>query len=118
MRVLLIVGLLPSPGGLSTATFRIARAMLIPQPRERFLDHVFNRYLLNPLARLKNILSEEFLEQFFPEFRESFLASFEAVDGYACNVQLFELWDMRCTLKTCIYASRREFVSWGKKLQS
>lgn len=27
MRVLLIVGLLPSPGGLSTATFRIARAM-------------------------------------------------------------------------------------------
>jgi len=81
--------------------------MLIPQPRERFLDHVFNRYLLNPLARLKNILSEEFLEQFFPEFRESFLASFEAVDGYACNVQLFELWDMMNRQPRYIFSSQK-----------
>ena len=81
--------------------------MLEPQSKKQFLDQVFSRYLLNPLGRLRTILNEEFLEQVFPEFRESFLASFESVDGYSCNVQSFELWDMMNRQPRYIFSSQK-----------
>ena len=81
--------------------------MLIPQSREKFLDEVFRRYLLNPFASLKTILRDDFLEHFFPEFRDSFLGSFQTIDGSDCNAQLFELWDMINRQPRYIFSSQK-----------
>lgn len=80
--------------------------MLISQSRKQFLNEVFTRYLLNPLARLKAILRDDFLQQFYGDFRDSFFASFEAV-GSSSNVQLFELWDMINRQPRYIFSSQK-----------
>jgi len=81
--------------------------MLIPQSRQQFLNEVFSRYLLNPFGRLKTILSDDFLAEFYPKFRESFFASFDKIDSYSCNAQLFELWDMVNRQPRYIFSSQK-----------
>jgi Glutamine amidotransferase domain/Asparagine synthase len=79
--------------------------MLVPQSRKVFLSSVFRQYLTNPLPKLKKIFTDDFLDQVFPRFYESFLASFEEINPQNSNVQIYEIWDMihrqpRLTLNT------------------
>ena len=66
MKILLIVGLLPSPGGLSTATFRIARAMRAAGDEVLIVTRDSHDHSPAGFGRLKTCLVDGLTVHYFP----------------------------------------------------
>ena len=66
---------------------------LRPCARSEFLEQAYGRYLVYSARALSNIFSQNFLDRTFPQLKEAFLSSFDAVEAET-NIQLFELWDL------------------------
>lgn len=62
-----------------------------PCDRRQFIDRAYRRDLIYSEASLRELFNEEFLRKSFPRLRDTFLASFDPIEGET-PLQIYETW--------------------------
>lgn len=67
--------------------------MFLPLGRKRFIESVYQWYLIYSEAALGRAFNPEFLRTHFPNVADAFAQSFDLLEG-EMNSQVFEIWDL------------------------
>jgi hypothetical protein len=71
----------------------ISADMFLPCSRTKFINNLYQRSLNRSKKILNEFFNKEFLYQFLPYLKESFLRSMVDIDGNT-NIRIFEIWSI------------------------